>query len=147
VSGSLAPGSGLSRRAFLRGSGWAALAGGLALATAGAAGAVARLARPPSPGARLAGALAHGEGAKRVGRAAIAAGVVEGDPRALLAGLTAKVPDLALLLRDGSDDDLRYALDAARRRDFTDYRSGIVRVDGWVLARTEACACALVALG
>jgi hypothetical protein len=73
--------------------------------------------------------------------------LVERDASGLLSGLAESVPDLSGLLRDGSDDDVRAALDAARRHDFATRSSGLMRIDGWVVARTEARACALIALG
>jgi hypothetical protein len=90
--------------------------------------------------------MPHRDGAARVGRAALDAGAVEPDVRGLLAGLGESVPNLADVLREGSDDDLRAALDDARRRDFADRAGGLTRVEGWVVARTEARVCALVAL-
>jgi hypothetical protein len=73
--------------------------------------------------------------------------LVERDASGLLSGLAGSVPDLSGLLRDGSDDDVRAALDGARRHDFATRGSGLMRIDGWVVARTEARACALIALG
>jgi hypothetical protein len=102
--------------------------------------------RQIAPGARLAAALAHGDAAARVGRAALASGHVERDVSGLLAGLAASVPDLDAVLRDGTDDDVRAALDVARRREFAARGGDVIRIDGWVVARTEARACALIAL-
>jgi hypothetical protein len=81
-----------------------------------------------------------------VGRAALDAGAVERDVRGLMAGLRESVPNLADVLRAGSDDDLRAAIDDARRRDFAERAEGLTRIEGWVVARTEARVCALVAL-
>jgi hypothetical protein len=64
----------------------------------------------------------------------------------LLAGLAASVPDLDAVLRHGTDDDVRAALDVARRREFAARAPDVIRIDGWVVARTEARACALIAL-
>jgi hypothetical protein len=50
------------------------------------------------------------------------------------------------VLRSGTDDDIRAALDAARRREFAEHRDGVLRLQGWVVARTEARLAALVAL-
>jgi hypothetical protein len=86
------------------------------------------------------------EGAGRIGRAALAGGLVEPDVDGLMAGLVAAVPRLDVLLRDGTDDDIRAALDVARRREFADRTNGFTRIDGWVVARTEARVCALIAL-
>ena len=136
----------MSRRAFLVRSAWLAIAAGTAVAVGGLASGVLRFGGAASPGARLAAALPHGDGAARVGRAALASGLVELDVRGLMAGLATAVPDLSGLLRDGSDDDIRAALDAARRREFAERGPGLMRIEGWVVARTEARACALIAL-
>jgi len=136
----------MSRRAFLVRSAWLASAAGLAVALGGSAASVLGFARAASPGARLAAALPHSEGAARVGRAALASGLVERDVAGLMAGLADAVPDLSGLLRDGTDDDVRAALDVARRFDFAGRGPGLMRIEGWVVARTEARACALIAL-
>ena len=136
----------MSRRAFLVRSAWLAIAAGTAVAVGGLASGVLRFGGAASPGARLAAALPHGDGAARVGRAALASGLVELDVRGLMAGLATAVPDLSGLLHDGSDDDLRAALDAARRHEFAGRGPGLIRIEGWVVARTEARACALIAL-
>ncbi|HEX2754085.1 MAG TPA: hypothetical protein VHM48_01405, partial [Candidatus Limnocylindrales bacterium] len=99
-----------------------------------------------SPGARLASVLAHSDSAARIGRAALAGGFVERDVRGLLAGLAGSIPDLDALLRDGGDDDVRAALDVARRREFAAPGAAVLRIDGWIVAPTEARACALIAL-
>ncbi len=137
---------GFSRRGFLRLAAW--------LGVAGAGSAAIRPATPfglgrgaaLDPGVRLVAAIAHPEGAARVGRTALAAGLVEQDTHALLAALADTVPGLDKVLGDGSDNEIRHALDAARRRDFAEHGDGIVLVRGWVVARTEARVCALVAL-
>jgi hypothetical protein len=136
----------MSRRAFLVRSAWLAGAAGLAVAFGGSASGVLGFGRAASPGARLAAALPHSEGAARVGRAALASGLVERDAAGLMAGLADAVPNLSGLLRDGTDDDVRAALDVARRYDFAGRGPGLIRIDGWVVARTEARACALIAL-
>lgn len=136
---------GISRRTFLVRSTWVAIAAA-SVAVAGSASGVLGFGRVATPGARLAAAMPHGEGAARVGRAALASGLVERDVRGLMAGLAATVPDFSGLLRDGDDDDVRAAIDVARRHDFATRGSGLMRIDGWVVARTEARACALIAL-
>ena len=136
----------MSRRAFLVRSTWVAIAAGAAVALGGSASGVLRFGGAASPGARLAAALPHGDGAARVGRAALAGGLVERDVAGLMAGLADAVPDLTGLLRDGTDDDVRAALDVARRFDFAGRGPGLMRIEGWVVARTEARACALIAL-
>ncbi len=102
--------------------------------------------RATAPGERLASVIGHRDAAARVGRDALVAGVVEPDVPGLLAGLREAVTNLDDVLRDGSDDDLRAALDGARRHDFAGRGEGVTRVHGWVVARTEARVCALVAL-
>jgi hypothetical protein len=136
----------MSRRAFLVRGARLAIAAGLAAALGGSASGVLGFGRAASPGARLAAALPHGEGAARVGRAALAGGLVERDVAGLVAGLAGAVPDLSGLLRNGTDDDIRAALDVARRYDFAGRGPGLTRIDGWIVARTEARACALIAL-
>jgi hypothetical protein len=136
----------MSRRAFLVRGAWLAIASGTAVALGGSASGVLRFGGAASPGARLAAALPHGEGAARVGRAALRSGLVERDVAGLMAGLADAVPDWSGLLRDGTDDDVRAALDVARRNEFAGGGPGLIRIEGWVVARTEARACALIAL-
>jgi hypothetical protein len=136
----------ISRRTFLHRGALLTIAAAGSVLIGGSVAGLLGFGRAASPGARLAAALAHGDGAARIGRAALASDLVERDVRGLMAGLVEAIPDLADLLRDGSDDDIRAALDAARRRDFVTRGSGLLRVGGWVVARTEARACALVAL-
>ena len=112
----------------------------------GSASALGRIGRPSAPAARLAAVLPHSGGAARLGRAALAGGLVERDVRGLLAGLAASVPDLHGLLLDGDDDEVRAALDLARRQELAAHGAGLMRIDGWVVARTEARICALIAL-
>lgn len=136
----------ISRRTLLRGGILVAIGGAASLVTGAPVASLLRLGRPSAPGARLAAALPHGDGAVRLGRAALAGGLVERDAAGLVAGLAESVPDLHGVLRDGSDDDLRAALDLARRREFAAHGRDVVRLEGWVVARTEARACALIAL-
>ena len=136
----------ISRRTFLRRGAWVAIAGAASMAIAGTAARALVSGRPTSAGERLAAVMPHRDGAVRVGRAALDAGAVERDVRGLLAGLSESVPNLADVLRAGSDDDLRAAIDDARRRDFAERADGLTQVEGWVVARTEARVCALVAL-
>ena len=122
-----------SRRRFARGM-MTALIGGLAMAVPG----VARVAPDPDLGALV----GRRESAERVGRrylAMLPAGtgrhqLLNANPtldRALRK--THRRPEVAArLLRQGIDDDFRHA--------------DTVVVDGWVLSRTEACLCAIVAL-
>ena len=135
----------VSRRTLLRGGILLAI-GGAVSAVAGSVSGLLPFGRPVTAGARLAAVLAHSDAATRVGRAALASGHIERDVVALLAGLVASVPDLDAALRNGSDDDVRAALDVARRREFAAHGVDVIRVDGWVVARSEARACALIAL-
>ena len=136
----------ISRRTFLRCAAWAAVAGAASMAIGGTAARALLPGRAASASERLAAVMPHRDGAARVGRAALDAGAVERDVRGLMAGLRESVPNLADVLRAGSDDDLRAAIDDARRRDFAERAEGLTRVEGWVVARTEARVCALVAL-
>jgi hypothetical protein len=136
----------MSRRMLLQRAILVAIAGAASVVGLGSATGLLRFGRPSAPGARLAAVLAHSDGAARLGRAALAGGHVERDVPGLLAGLSGSVPDLHALLRDGSDDDVRAALDLARRREFAAHDASVIRIDGWVVARTEARACALIAL-
>ena len=135
----------MSRRTFLVRSAWLAIAAACA-AVGGSASGVLGFGRAAAPEMRLAAALRNSAGAARVGRAALASGLVERDVSGLLKGLAADIPDLAGVLRDGTDDDVRAALDGARHHDFATHGTGLLRIEGWVVARTEARACALVAL-
>jgi hypothetical protein len=135
----------VSRRTFLR-YGILLAIGGVASVVAGSVSGLLPLGRPVAPGARLAAVLAHSDAAARIGRTALASGHVERDVVGLLAGLAAGVPDLDAALRYGSDDDVRAALDLARRREFAAHGTDVIRIDGWVVARSEARACALIAL-
>ena len=136
----------VSRRTVLRGGVLLAIGAAASLVTGGPAAGLLRLGRPSAPGARLGAVLPHGDGALRLGRAVLARGLVERDIAGLVAGLGQSIPDLHGVLSDGSDDDLRAALDLARRREFATHGPDVIRLDGWVIARTEARACALIAL-
>jgi hypothetical protein len=123
----------LSRRRFARGM-MTALIGGLAIALPG----LARVA----PGPDLGALVGRRESAERVGRrylAMLPAGtgrsqLLKASPALDRASRTAhRKPEVAArLLRQGIDDDFR--------------RADTVVVDGWVLARTEARLCAIIAL-
>jgi hypothetical protein len=132
----------ISRRAFVRGA--------LGLAVAGAAasvgGGVVGPGRPVAPARRLASIVSHRESAAVVGREFLRLRPGEADVGVLLAALGASVPDLARLLVEASDNDLRAALDAASRRDFAEAGNGLIRVRGWIASLTEARICAIVAL-
>ena len=135
-----------SRRGLLRMAAWLGVAGAGSAAVRAAAPFGLGGGAPLDPGRRVVAAISHPEGAARVGRIALATGLVEQDARALLLALGDAVPDLKRVLQDGSEDDIRAALDSARRRDFAEHGDGVMLLRGWVLARTEARVCALVAL-
>ena len=123
----------LSRRRFARGM-MTALIGGLAIA-------VPRLARV-APDSDLGALVGCRESAERVGRRYLAMLPAGTDRSQLLrasptldraARATRRKPEVAArFLRQGIDDDFR--------------RADTVVVDGWVLARTEARLCAIIAL-
>jgi hypothetical protein len=108
---------------------------GAALAVSGliAGRASAGAGRPGTPGERLLAVLDDREAAARIGRARLAAAPDEGDLDGVLR-----------LLNVPEGVDAARTLEARRRADFRDGRT--VRVDGWVLSRTEACLCVLAAL-
>lgn len=133
---------GVSRRRFLEGAAALTVAaglGGLRLATLGAS---------PSTDLvqRLASLLTHRSSAAAFGREVLRERPGEASAAVLLAGLRSTVPDLDRLVREGSDDDLRAAMEAASRRDFASGGDAILRVRGWVVATTEARLCALAAV-
>jgi len=113
---------------------WSAGAIGAALAWAPAAAAPA-LSDPAAFRTALRTALAELHDPARLGRSYLAARPFEADRAALaraLGTVGASAPTIAS------------RLDLQRRRDFA--RGEIVVVEGWVLARSEARACALLAL-
>ena len=81
--------------------------------------------------------------AAAIGRAYLATGPVVADLASVRGALREKVP--RLFGSDASSDRrLRELLDARTRADFG--VGDVVRVEGWILARTEALLCAYVAL-
>jgi hypothetical protein len=90
-------------------------------------------------------ALRSAESARVVGRAYLATHPDEADPVQLLAAIEAAGGIGRSVARQPIDPTaLARAVAGAVRDDFLDRRT--VRVDGWVLARTEARLCALAAL-
>lgn len=138
----------VTRRQLLRGAGVLAVAG-LGAISAGSVGRSLGVAFERDPtrraAARLAAAIGRHDEMVRVGRAALAAGVVETDPAVLLVRLFQSAPTLEAALRDGSDVDIRASLDAARLREFAT-AGPVVTIGGWVVAPAEARSCAVVAL-
>lgn len=98
----------------------------------------------PVPPAALAGLLPHAAGAARLGRRYLALAPAEADPGRLLHALSKDHADLAAASRTGADIEIRAILGRCRQRDFA--AGNTVLVDGWILSRTEARLCALVAL-
>jgi len=138
----------MSRRQLLRRASVIGVAGAAGLLVGGvvrAVGGIVHDSMSADPTVRLASAMGRRDEMVRIGRAALAAGVVEPDARGLIAGLRGSSPALDDALTDGSADEIRAALDAVRLREFT-AASALVRVGGWVLAPSEARACALVSL-
>jgi len=108
---------------------------GAALAASGltARNAPAGAGQPGTRAERLLAVLGDREAAARIGRARLAAAPDEGDL------------DLVLRLLDVPEGvDAARVLEARRRADFRDGRT--VRVEGWVLSRTETRLCVLAAL-
>jgi hypothetical protein len=143
---------GIGRRALLRGT-----AGAAALATLAGTGAAARASAPlgtastATPEARLAERLG-GVIARRASAARLGLAYLEGAPDEADAGLLARelagrlaADGRALDLLDAPDEAIAERVAARCRADFAE--DDTVRVGGWVLARTEARLCALVALG
>jgi hypothetical protein len=90
-------------------------------------------------------ALRSAESARVVGRAYLATHPDEADPARLLAAIEAAGGIGRSVARQPIDPAaLARAVAEAVRDDFLDRRT--VRVEGWVLARTEARLCALAAL-
>ncbi len=136
----------LSRRRFLQGAALATVASAVGLSGLAAARVVGSGA-PASAADRLRALVGSSPGTARIGRAAMQGRDVESDATGLLDGLRNAIPALGGLLLNGTDDQLCAALDAARRADFRPDGIDTIRVDGWVVSRTEARLCALAALG
>ena len=127
-----------TRRRFLRASlGSTALVTGSILA-----GTTLRSGAPASPVDRLV-SLFPAASAAVIGRAYLGTRPDVVDLDGIVAALRQKLPALAMPDR-ASDRRLRTLLDARTRADLGD--GDVVRVDGWILARTEALLCAYVAL-
>jgi hypothetical protein len=93
---------------------------------------------------RLTAIFGRKRSARVVGRAYLRQAPEEADPEFLIAAIHGADADLRHLVVDGDELDLATALRYRIRRDFADGRT--VRVDGWVLSRTEARLCALAEL-
>jgi hypothetical protein len=112
----------------------------LRVALGAAAGALAGLIARPAPRATAGALFRDRPSAERIGRRYLASPTAEQDRTTILAAS----PGLARALaapRDQAARQLQQAIDA-------DFRHGdIAVVDGWVMAKSEARFCALVALG
>ena len=132
----------MTRRAVLR------LLAGLVLAGWFAPGwAVRRLSawsRPDPLAARLRSLFADPASATAVGQAYLRAVPDEADERHLMQLIIRQMPGGRAALAGHDANAWRASLRAMQRRDFAEGRT--VRVEGWVLSRTEARLCALAAL-
>jgi hypothetical protein len=97
---------------------------------------------PGSPGERLAGLLADRDSARALGRVYLRTVPAEANARRLTSLLTQSLSRGGRLGRM-SDTALREQLHRRTLEEFRTLRT--VELDGWVLARTEARLCALVA--
>ncbi|WP_207477054.1 hypothetical protein [Arenibaculum pallidiluteum] len=93
---------------------------------------------------RLGGLLTRRASAVRVGRAFLEIEPGEADPRILARALAGGHPGGAAALAGLPDADLAEIVAESCRRDFE--RGDTVRLDGWVLSRTELRLCALSAV-
>lgn len=88
---------------------------------------------------RLAALIPHADSAARIGGRYLALTPAEADRGLLVASILGREEHEAV-----GDAVLRRVISDSRQRDFID--GNTVSVDGWVLSRTEARLCALVAL-
>jgi hypothetical protein len=130
----------LSRRGFLIGATGAAVALVVRMEPWRAVVAYA----DPSDADRLVGLLTHVEQARTVGTAYLRAYPHDGSVGRLLDGIASRLPGGRAALRTSSGSELRRTVSASIRSDFE--RGATVRVQGWILARTEARLYALAAL-
>ena len=120
------------------------LAGGVAVAVAGLKPwrALIEITAPPLPG-RLAALLGHRRSAGVVGREYLRVADAERTAEELLDRLVAGLPGGREAVEPASRSELHELVVAAIDRDFADERT--VRLRGWIVSRTEARLCALVA--
>jgi hypothetical protein len=130
----------LSRRRFLVAVGGAAAA--LAVRAEPWRAVVAVRAR--SDAEHLVSALDHLESARVVGRAYLREHPRERSVAGLVDGITSDLPGGRATVGGASEAELRLAVSASIRNDFA--RETSVRVQGWILSRTEARLYALAAL-
>jgi hypothetical protein len=93
----------------------------------------------------LRGVFSRPASARAVGRAVLRNADGPSVAQDLLAALQRERPELCRACVAASRDQLAAILRDARRDDFE--RGRTVLVDGWILGRTEALVCALVAVG
>jgi hypothetical protein len=93
---------------------------------------------------RLAGILAHQESAQVIGTAYLQQYPQEGNARILLDRIVSSPTAGDIELFNGTDQGLRQLLDRMIREDFGADR--VVKLQGWILATTEARLCALATL-
>lgn len=93
----------------------------------------------PDLASRLAALIPHADSAARIGGRYLALTPAEADAGLLVSSILGKQEHEA-----AGDAVLRRVVGENRQRDFID--GNTVSVDGWVLSRTEARLCALVAL-
>jgi hypothetical protein len=98
----------------------------------------------PSRSERLAGLLAHQEGAHAVGLEYLRVMPQEASQTVLIARVVERLPGGFRTLDEAGDGRLRDLLLRATVEDFGDLET--VELQGWVLARTEARLCALASL-
>lgn len=82
--------------------------------------------------------------ARRIGKAYLRQYHSNGDVKTLLCPTSPADPDVCALLEQSDLDTARRAIREQIQNDFT--HDDLVNVDGWILARTEARICALMAL-
>ncbi len=123
----------------------------LAASTAILAAAPATLVRPTMAAGlgsdlatRLARLIPHVGSAARIGSRYLALVPAEANPERILAAILDGQEELAVAAVTIPDRVLHRHIGECRQRDFLD--GNTVSVDGWILSRTEARLCALVAL-
>lgn len=104
--------------------------------------AVVEFAPAPTAAARLAGVLGNRHSARAVGREYLRVAPAAADQ--LAGAVSAQLAEGRTTLARAGDDELCGALARCVREDFE--RDAVVTLGGWVISRTEARLCALVAL-
>jgi hypothetical protein len=141
-----AQGAGIGRRALMRGTVTTAALGALAATGRPGRAAAGGLAAPSSDdmlAVRLRDVLRRPASAARLGQAYLEAAPAEADARALAMGLAEDLGGRERVLA-ATAESLAETVSARCRDDFAAGRT--VRLQGWVLSRTEVRLCALAAL-